>query len=69
MMADIEFILERIKQGDTVDCFQMWACRGEGKGCKRNRHREKSKHCEDCILPDENETLENLKARLKRGDA
>jgi len=68
-MADVLFILERIKPGKTPDCFQMWACRGAGKGCKRNATRAVAKHCDDCILPDENETVENVKKRLDRGDA
>lgn len=66
----LQMILERIAPGGDPDCFQLWACRGEGRGCKRNGHREKKKHCEDCVLAgDPNETLEHLQARLDRGDA
>lgn len=68
-MADLESIMERIKPGSDPDCFAMWACRGAGRGCKRNSHRDKKVHCADCVLADENETLEQLKTRLKRGDA
>lgn len=65
----LKMILERIGPGSGPENFQMWACRGEGRGCKRNTHRNAAKHCEDCFLPDENETLGDLQKRLKRGDA
>ena len=68
-MSDLDFIMERVKPGRTADCFQMWACRGAGRGCARNKYRERKKHCADCVLAHENETLEHLHKRLARGDA
>lgn len=63
---DITFILEKDDDGK----FNLWVCRGKGKGCKRNTHRSKSKHCDDCIFAnDMEETLEELQKRLRRGDA
>ena len=68
-MADIRMILERIGPGTAPENFQMWACRGEGRGCTRNLHRKSAKHCQDCVLADENETIGDLQKRMKRGDA
>lgn len=68
-MADIKMILERIGPGADAENFRLWACRGAGRGCKRNLDRRDSKPCDDCVLPDENETLGDLKKRLDRGDA
>jgi len=49
--------------------FVLWACRGDGKGCKRNEYRKRDKHCDDCVLASPEETLEQLQARIDRGDA
>lgn len=69
-MADINFILHRLREGKTADCFRLYACRGEGRGCPRNKYRTQKKPCDDCVPAlDENETLENFKKRLERGDA
>jgi hypothetical protein len=62
--------LKMIMEKDTDGDGHLWACRGAGKGCKRNLTRAKTKHCEDCVAAsDPNETLEHLIARLKRGDS
>jgi hypothetical protein len=62
--------LQTILAKDAAGNFRLWACRGEGKGCKRNKHREKAKPCDDCFGPlDENMTLGEVVERLKRGDA
>lgn len=64
-----QMIMERIRPGKTVDCFAMWVCRGEGRGCPRNKFRNQKKDCQDCVLAhDENETLGDLLKRVKRGD-
>lgn len=69
-MADVQFIMERVAPGSAPECFKMWACRGAGRGCTRNTHRAKKAHCADCVGADDpNETLEQLMARMKRGDA
>lgn len=65
----VEFIMERVGPGNTVHDFAMWACRGEGRGCKRNKHRTKAKHCEDCLPTNDNDTVGEIAERLKRGDA
>lgn len=62
----INMILEKICEGNTPDCFKLWACRGEGKGCDRNKYRKAQKHCEDCVEAIESETLGELQERLQR---
>lgn len=65
----LEFIMERTGPGSGPENFALWACRGAGKGCTRNVHRNSKKHCEDCVLAgDASETLEQLQKRLLRGD-
>lgn len=63
------FILEYVGgPKDDPDSFKLYACRGEKKGCKKRRlklHR----HCADCFLPSEDDTLEEVKKKLMRGDA
>jgi hypothetical protein len=62
--------LETILAKDASGEFRLWACRGAGKGCARNKHRAKAKPCDDCYGPlDENMTLGEVIERLKRGDA
>lgn len=65
-MTDLNLILDRRDDGELA----MWACRGEGKGCKRNTFRARKKCCSDCLgpLPDDM-TLEQVTQRLKQGDA
>lgn len=60
-------ILEYVGPGKGPDAYQMWACRGEKKGCRKKQR--KSKHCADCFLPDENSTLGEVVDRIERGDA
>lgn len=68
-LENLKLIMERVGNGNTVHDFAMWACRGEGRGCKRNQTRAKSKHCEDCLPTKNSETLGDVLDRLKRGDA
>ena len=64
--ASLQLIME--KGGDGV--LRVWACRGVGKGCPRNRHRSRKVHCEDCVAAtDPSETLEHLVERVARGEA
>ena len=65
----MQFILERVKPGNADDCFALWACRGEGKGCNRNRYRSQKIHCDDCVATDPSETLGDLQDRMARGNA
>lgn len=62
----LEFILGKTDDGK----WAMWACRGEGKGCDRNRFREQKTRCDDCYgpLPDEM-TLGEVYDHLTKGDA
>jgi len=60
-------ILERVGPGNRPDAFLMWACRGARKGCPKKL--KKRKHCPDCILPDQNDTLGEVLDRINRGDA
>lgn len=69
-MSGLEFIMEKVGPGSDASDFALYACRGIGRGCKRNTTREKKVHCDDCVLADDpNETLEHFKARMERGDA
>jgi hypothetical protein len=62
--------IQTILYRDTDGKLKLWACRGVGKGCTRNKYRTSAKPCDDCVLAhDENETLEQLYARVNRGDA
>lgn len=62
--------LKMIMEKGSDGVCRLWACRGAGKGCKRNLTRVKTVHCEDCVAAhDPEETLEHLAARMKRGDA
>jgi len=66
----LTFIMERTGPGRGEENFRLWACRGEGRGCQRNKHRANAKHCDDCLPADNpNETLAEFQARLQRGDA
>jgi hypothetical protein len=67
-MAILTMIMERVAPGNHASCFKLWACRGEGRGCTRNRYRAQKKHCEDCAETLESETIAELQARLARGD-
>jgi hypothetical protein len=65
-MSELITILYRLPSGK----FVLWACRGEGKGCKRNRYRSSQKPCGDCLGPlPENWTLQQVIEHLNRGDA
>lgn len=68
----LQFIMER-RPGTTTKTahdFVLYACRGEGRGCPRNKYRTSKKHCEDCMpCPDNLETMGQIVARLRRGDA
>ncbi len=62
--------LETILARDAAGKLRLWACRGAGKGCERNKHRRKTKPCEDCFGPlPEDMTLGEVAERLQRGDA
>lgn len=55
---------------DVDGKFKLWACRGEGKGCARNKYRTVKAPCVDCKGPlDDNLTLEQFQQMLARGDA
>ncbi len=64
---DLELIM--VKNPAAKLGYDLLACRGEGKGCKRNKFREAKAGCEDCVLADPKETMGELQARLKKGDA
>ena len=63
-------IMERVGTGSGPGAFALWACRGAGRGCTRNKFLSRKKHCDDCVpAHDMNETLEQLQKRIARGDA
>lgn len=63
-MKDIKLnlILEKDNSGNPV----LYGCRGAGKGCSRNKFRKKTTHCDDCLLADPEETLEEFEKRLNQ---
>ena len=62
--------IQMILAKDEHDKFRLWACRGEGKGCARNKYRTSKTPCDDCFGPvDENMTIGELHERLRQGDA
>jgi hypothetical protein len=62
--------LDLILARDRANKFALWACRGAGKGCKRNSHRARSVPCEDCFGPlPEQLTLAEVIQRIEKGDA
>jgi hypothetical protein len=66
MSQELEMILAK----NGVGKFDLWACRGEGKGCPRNKFRKRKKPCEDCVGPlPEHLTIGEVHQMLKRGDA
>lgn len=68
--ADLTLILEGEMHLGRTDLLQAWACRGVGKGCKRNTFRKTKKHCADCFGPlDPGLSLAQVKRMLDRGDA
>lgn len=65
MKPQLKMILAR----DHAGIFHLWACRGNGKGCNRNRFR-KSVPCDDCFGPlPETMTIGEVVDKLDRGDA
>lgn len=48
--------------------WQLAFCRGPEHGCTRNPDHRKSP-CELCFVPDEQMTLEQVAARIEKGDA
>lgn len=69
-MPEMQMILEKIGPGRAEKDFVLYACRGEGRGCSRNKYRSRKVHCEDCVGPlDEKKTLGEIYDGLKRGDA
>lgn len=62
--------LKTILAKDAAGEFRLWACRGIGKGCARNKYRRQQAPCADCFGPlDETLTLGQVVEQLKRGDA
>lgn len=62
----LDLILHRDRDGK----LKLWACRGAGKGCGRNRYRSRKAPCDDCVpAHDEEETVGELIERVARGDA
>lgn len=69
MAQKLDFILEYIGgPKDAEDSYQLWACRGENKGCKKRQFKT-HRHCADCVLPDPKDTVGEVAKRISRGDA
>lgn len=66
---ELDFIMEYVG-GPSRDpnSYQLWACRGARKGCTKRVLKTK-RHCQDCYLPNMDDTLGEIMRRLERGDA
>lgn len=65
----LSLILARNQQSPRRE-FALWACRGEGKGCARNRYRTSKAPCDDCFGPlPEGMTIAEVLKRVEQGDA
>jgi len=61
--------LKLILARDREHQLRLWACRGNGRGCQRNRYRN-GVPCEDCAGPlPEHLTLSEVEEQLQLGDA
>lgn len=67
--AKLDMILVKVGPGNKPEDFKLYACRGEGKGCKRNTFRARKKQCDDCVEGRDEETMQQLMDRMERGDA
>lgn len=69
-MADkpkMTLILEHSGMGGLLE---LWACRGEAKGCTRHADHPRKTHCEDCFGPlPPNMTMGEVLKRVEEGDA
>jgi hypothetical protein len=62
--------LDLILAKDAGGELRLWACRGVGKGCARNKYRRRRTPCADCVGPlDEKLTIGEVEQMLARGDA
>jgi hypothetical protein len=62
--------LNLIMDRDAANELRLWACRGDGKGCRRNSFRSIKRACENCLGPlPENMTLAEVQKQLERADA
>lgn len=64
---DLQMILYKRRNGQHA----LAACRGTSKGCDKFRAQKKpTRPCEDCVRCDDmSETVEQVLARINRGDA
>lgn len=69
-MTDAAPKINMILARDNAGQLQLWACRGNGKGCRRNLYRSAAKPCDDCMGPlPGNMTLADVQKRITQGDA
>lgn len=68
----LDFILHKVDPngGNAKSNFVLYACRGDGRGCDRNKYRNKGIKCDDCFGPlDDKMTIGEVYDKLKQGDA
>ncbi len=66
MSEKLELILAHAGTGK----LELYACRGIGKGCPRNRYRTSKSPCDDCMGPLPHDmTMEQVQKRIAAGDA
>jgi hypothetical protein len=68
-METLNLMLVRERDGDTEDCFHLYACRGKEPHCAAQLMSNPSKPCSSCLRTDEGESITDLMARLERGNA
>jgi len=62
--------LRLILNRERDESFALYACRGDGKGCNRNRYRKQLKPCDDCVGPLPHYwTVQQVADHIARGDA
>ena len=66
LQPELSLILHKDHNGK----FKLWACRGVGKGCARNKYRTSKAPCGDCKGPlREDLTIGEVQSMLNKGDA
>ena len=68
-MDTLHILMVKEREGRTADCFAMYACRDKEPHCAATRTANPTKPCSSCVRGEDTETLEQLIARMTRGNA
>lgn len=65
-MLEPEHRLSLVMEAHLGRQVEVWACRGEGRGCRRNGFRVNKVHCDDCLGPlPKGLTLEQVRNQIR----